>query len=132
VSVEFVVHDDCQLAIIVRAGGGAPGTRFITGPDAPLQLGEIVRAAGHRIPAHAHGPRSSTITETHEFLHLVTGTLKVELYGSKDVPVETRMLHAGDTILLTSGAHGFEFVTACHIIAVKQGPHLGQDDKIHV
>src|SRR5437016_1509572 len=109
-SVEVVSQDDRQLAVILRVGGGEPGTRFVTLPDAPLQLGEINRPAGDRIPPHAHNLGVRTITETHEFLHVLSGTLKVELYGDQKSPVATRYLTAGDTILLTGGAHGFDFI----------------------
>jgi quercetin dioxygenase-like cupin family protein len=131
-SVEFVEHGGRQLAVILRVGGGEPGTRFVTGPDAPLQLGEINRPAGDRIPAHAHNLGVRTITETHEFLHVLSGRLKVDLYGEQTSPVATRLLTAGDTILLTAGAHGFEFITPCHLIEVKQGPYLGEQDKTYL
>jgi len=128
-SIEHISHDGAQLAVILRVGGGEPGTRFVTGPNAPLQLGEINRPAGATIPPHAHNLGVRTITETHEFLHVLSGTLKVDLYGDERTPVATRFLTAGDTILLTGGAHGFEFLTPCHLIEVKQGPYLGDSDK---
>src|SRR5262245_30157754 len=128
-SVELITDGDLQLAIILRVGGGEPGTRFVTGPGAPLQLGEINRPAGDRIPPHAHNLGVRTITETHEILHVLSGTLKVDLYSSTHDPVAPRFLTAGDTILLTGGAHGFEFITPCHLIEVKQGPYLGDNDK---
>ncbi|MFI5212896.1 MAG: cupin domain-containing protein [Gemmatimonadales bacterium] len=128
-SVERVTHKGNQLAIILRVGGGDPGTRFVTTSDAPLQLGEINLPAGHKIAPHAHNLGTRTITETHEFLHVLSGTVRVNLYSSGKEPVATRQLTAGDTILLTGGAHGFEFLTPCHLIEVKQGPYLGDKDK---
>lgn len=131
-SVEFITHKGEQLAVILRIGGGAPGTRFVTGPDAPLQLGEINRPAGDSIPPHAHNLGERTITQTHEFLHVISGTLRVDLYSDQKASVATRVLTAGDTILLTGGAHGFEFITPCHLIEVKQGPYLGEHDKTYL
>lgn len=131
-SVEYITHKGEQLAVILRIGGGSPGIRFVTGPDAPLQLGEINRPAGDSIPPHAHNLGARTITETHEFLHVISGTLKVDLYSDQKAPVATRVLTAGDTILLTGGAHGFEFITPCHLIEVKQGPYLGEHDKTYL
>ena len=60
---------------------------------------------------------------------MLSGRLKVDLYDDQKVPVATRYLTAGDTILLTGGAHGFEFITACHLIEVKQGPYTGIEEK---
>ena len=131
-SVEHISHAGRQLAVILRIGGGAPGIRFVTKPDDPLQLGEINRPAGDSIPPHAHNLGTRTITETHEFLHVISGTLKVDLYGDEKYPVASRILMAGDTILLTGGAHGFEFITPCHLIEVKQGPYLGEHDKTYL
>jgi hypothetical protein len=131
-SIERIEFQNQQLAVILRVGGGDAGTRFVTGPDAPLQLGELNRPAGDKIAPHAHNLGVRTIKETHEFLHVLTGTLKVDLYADQKQPVATRILTAGDTILLTHGAHGFEFLTPCHLIEVKQGPYLGEQDKTYL
>jgi hypothetical protein len=129
VSVERIAHEDQLLAIILRIGGGEPGIRFSTDSDLPLQLGEINQPAGHVIAPHAHNLGERLIKETHEFLHVISGTLQVDLYGNRRTPVATRLLTAGDTILLAEGGHGFTFLTPCHLIEVKQGPYLGENDK---
>ena len=131
-SVERITHDGQLLAIIMRIGGGEPGIRFATEPEAPLQLGEINRPAGHVIPPHAHNLGKRVIMETHEFLHVISGTLQVDLFGALQHPVATRLLTAGDTILLIGGGHGFTFKTPCHLIEVKQGPYLGEHDKTYL
>jgi hypothetical protein len=130
--VERVTHEDRTLAIILRAGDGEPGVRFATEPDSPLQLGEIERPAGHVIPPHAHNLGRRIVTETHEVLHVHSGTLQVDLYGDSAAPVATRRLSPGDTILLMYGGHGFTFVTACRLLEVKQGPYLAADDKTYL
>ncbi len=130
--VERVTHDDRVLAIILRAGGAEPGVRFATEPDAPLQLGEINRPEGHVIPPHAHNLGRRIVTETYEVLHVRSGTLQVDLYADAAAPVATRLLTAGDTILLMNGAHGFTCVTECRLLEVKQGPYLASDDKTYL
>ena len=127
-AMEIIRHGDLQLAIVLRSDRAEPGTRFVTRPEAPLQLGTIRRPAGHAIAPHAHKLGSRTIVETHEVLHVVSGTLRVNLYAEADL-VATRDLGGGDTILLSGGTHGFEFVTECQLIEVKQGPYLGDQDK---
>ncbi len=127
-SIEIIRSGAAQLAIILRSGAVDPGTRFYTQPDAALQLGTIRRPAGHTIAAHSHNLGVRTITETHEMIHVRSGTLKVNLYSGAEL-VAARELGAGDTILLTGGAHGFEFVTECELIEIKQGPYLGDQDK---
>jgi len=130
--VERIEHEGRVLAIILRAGRAEPGVRFATGPDAPLQLGEINRPAGHVIAAHAHNLGKRVIFETHEVLHVRSGTLAVDLFGDGDAPVATRRLTDGDTILLAAGGHRFTFVTACRLLEVKQGPYLGDEDKTYL
>lgn len=126
--LEIIRHGALQLAIVLRAQRREPGTHFVTTPEAPLQVGTIQRPAGYTIAPHAHKLGVRTITETHEVLHVVSGTLTVNLYAESAL-VATRSLGTGDTILLSGGAHGFEFVTECRLIEVKQGPYLGDQDK---
>jgi hypothetical protein len=56
----------------------------------------------------------------------------VDLYAHHKSPVATRLLTAGDTILLAEGGHGFHFLTPCHLLEVKQGPYLGENDKTYL
>jgi hypothetical protein len=130
--IERVVHDGQTLAIILRPGGGEAGARFATEPDGPLQLGEIARPAGHVIPPHAHNLGHRIVTETHEVLHVRSGTLQVDLYADQAEPVATRLLSPGDTILLSHGGHGFKFVTECRLLEIKQGPYLAAEDKTYL
>jgi len=131
-AVERITHAHRTLAIILRSGGGEPGVHFATDADAPLQLGEIVRPAGFVIQPHAHNLGKRIVTETYEVLHVLSGTLQVDLYGDFPSPVTTRRLEAGDTVLLMSGGHGFTFVTDCRLLEVKQGPYLDADDKTYL
>ena len=43
--------------------------------------------------------------------------------------MESRILNAGDVILLAAGGHGFEMLEDSEIIEVKQGPYAGDQDK---
>jgi hypothetical protein len=39
-------------------------------------------------------------------------------------------LYTGDVILLAAGGHGFEMLEDSQIIEIKQGPYVGEEDKI--
>ena len=41
----------------------------------------------------------------------------------------SRVLGAGDVILLIAGGHGFEVLEELNMIEVKQGPYVGDADK---
>lgn len=43
--------------------------------------------------------------------------------------LESRVLVAGDVILLATGGHGFEMLEPSELIEVKQGPYPGDEDK---
>jgi hypothetical protein len=53
----------------------------------------------------------------------------VDLYDSDKAYIESRVLEAGDVILLVSGGHGFEMLEDTEMIEVKQGPYTGDSDK---
>lgn len=58
------------------------------------------------------------------------GRLRVDFYNNNRERLDSRTLEAGDVILLAAGGHGFEVLDACEMIEVKQGPYLGDEDKI--
>ena len=43
--------------------------------------------------------------------------------------LESRILVAGDVVLLARGGHGFEMLEDSELIEVKQGPYAGDKDK---
>ena len=57
------------------------------------------------------------------------GRLRVDFYDEEQRYLESRILEAGDTILLITGGHGFEVLEEVEMIEVKQGPYVGDGDK---
>jgi hypothetical protein len=51
------------------------------------------------------------------------------LYNDAQEYVESRILEAGDVILLITGGHGFEVLEELEMFEVKQGPYAGDQDK---
>jgi len=43
--------------------------------------------------------------------------------------LQSRVIMAGDVILLASGGHGFTMLEPTEMIEVKQGPYVGESDK---
>ena len=54
----------------------------------------------------------------------------MDFYDDYKDYLESRILEEGDTILLTSGGHGFKVLEEVEMIEVKQGPYSGEKDKI--
>jgi hypothetical protein len=57
------------------------------------------------------------------------GRLRVDFYDDDQHYLESRILEAGDVILLATGGHGFEVLEEVEMIEVKQGPYAGDQDK---
>lgn len=62
-------------------------------------------------------------------LFLKKGKLRVDFYDGSRNYLESRILCAGDVILLAAGGHGFEVLEEIEMIEVKQGPYAGDRDK---
>ena len=55
--------------------------------------------------------------------------MRVDFFNISQEYLESRILEAGDVILLATGGHGFEVLEEIEMIEVKQGPYAGDWDK---
>ena len=85
--------------------------------------------AGKVIEPHLHNPVRREIHYTQEVLILKAGRMRVDFYDHDRNYLESRVLVAGDVILLIEGGHGFEVLEEVEMIEVKQGPYVGDHDK---
>jgi mannose-6-phosphate isomerase-like protein (cupin superfamily) len=69
------------------------------------------------------------ITRAQEVLIIKRGRLRVDFYDRDKAYLQSRILNAGDIILLAAGGHGFEVLEDLEMIEVKQGPYTGDRDK---
>ena len=127
--IEHITHDGNMLAIIVRFGFSKPGISFFTPNELSQQLAYMQHPAGKKIQPHVHNPVPRQVQYTQEVLFIRRGILRVDFYDNGRNYLESRMLRAGDTILLTTGGHGFEIIEEVEMIEVKQGPYAGDADK---
>ncbi len=117
------------LALIVPHAFREPGIHFLTPEDLSQQLAYMRHPAGKVIEAHVHNPVPREVHYSQEVLLIRKGRLRVDFYDEDRRYVESRILEAGDTILLVTGGHGFEVLEEVEMIEVKQGPHIGEGDK---
>lgn len=127
--IERIAFNGEQLALIVRSGFREPGVHFFTPGHLSQQLAYMRHPAGHVIAAHVHNPVPRIIQNTQEVLLLRRGRLRVDFYARTGEFVESRILEAGDVILLATGGHGFEALEEIEMFEVKQGPYAGDADK---
>lgn len=126
---ETVIYGDATLALILRADYRAEGIQFFTPNEFSQQLAYMNRPAGYVIPPHVHNPVKREVLFTKEVLFIRTGKVRIDFYDDTQCYVESRILHAGDVVLLAFGGHGFEMLESSEIIEVKQGPYAGEEDK---
>ena len=127
--IEQIVHNDELIAIIVSKEFTQPGVHFFTPDDFSQQLGYMRHPKGKIIEPHVHNPVTRQVHFTKEVLFIQKGTLKVDFYTDSKQFLESRLLHAGDVILLSTGGHGFEVLDEVEMFEVKQGPYAGDKDK---
>jgi mannose-6-phosphate isomerase-like protein (cupin superfamily) len=117
------------LAMIVSHRFREPGIHFFTSGELSQQLAYMRHPAGKVIEPHVHNPVHRQVTYTQEVLLLKAGRLRVDFYDHDCNYLESRVLEAGDVILLIEGGHGFEVLEEIEMIEVKQGPYVGDGDK---
>ncbi len=124
-----IKHNEILLAIIIPNDFDKPGITFCTSGDLSQQLAYMHHPDGHEILPHVHNIVKREVHYTKETLILRKGKLRVDFYDDDRVYLESRILEAGDVILLASGGHGFKVIEDVEMIEVKQGPYAGEGDK---
>ena len=127
--IDTITHNGQTLAILLRARYQAEGIQFFTPDDFSQQLAYMNRPQGYVIAPHVHNPVLREVQYTKEVLFIKSGRVRVDFYDDGQQYLESRILDAGDVILLAFGGHGFEMLEASEIIEVKQGPYAGEADK---
>lgn len=127
--VTQITHNGELLAIIVPHNFNEPGIKFFTPNEFSQQLAYMRHPAGKLIAPHVHNPVPREVHYTLEVLFIKRGRLRVDFYNNTQHYLESRVLVAGDVILLATGGHGFEVLEELEMLEVKQGPYAGELDK---
>ena len=129
-SIEQVTLDQRIIAIIVRKDFSQPGVNFLTSNDFSQQLAYIQHPAGKIIQPHLHNLVHREVNFTQEVLFIRKGKLRVDFYDDDRRYLESKVLEAGDVILLALVGHGFEILEDVEMFEVKQGPYVEAADKV--
>lgn len=127
--LEEIRQGEHLLALIISHRFSKPGVHFFTPDVFSQQVAYMRHPAGKVIDPHVHNPVPREVYFTQEVLFLKRGRLKVDFYDPDHNYLESRILEAGDVILLASGGHGFQALEEIELIEVKQGPYVGELDK---
>jgi len=125
-----IYHEGEIIAIIILEDEEGSGVKFYTPNNFSQQLAYMSHSTGKVIAPHTHNSVSREVYYTQEVLVIRKGRLRVDFYTREQVYLESYILKKGDVILLASGGHGFEVLDDIEMIEVKQGPYLGEQDKV--
>lgn len=128
--VQKIEYNGKTLAIIIKNDYSKDGVEFFTPNDFSQQLAYMKHPKGKRIDAHTHNIVPREVSYTKEVLIIRKGKLRVDFYEDNQTYIESHIVEQGDIILLAFGGHGFECLEEVEMIEVKQGPYLGEQDKV--
>ena len=128
--IEKITTNKLTLAIIIYRNYKKEGISIFTEDNFSQQLGYMNRPKGYIIPPHRHNTVPREVIHTQEVLFIKSGKVRVDFYDDAQNYLESRILTEGDVILLAAGGHGFEMIEPSEIIEVKQGPYVGEKDKV--
>lgn len=128
--IDSITYENKILAIIIRTEFSKNGIEFFTPDDFSQQLAYMKRPKNYVIEPHVHNIVERKVDLTQEVLFIKSGKVRVDIYDDGQNYLESRLLNKGDVILFAHGGHGFEIIDEAEIIEVKQGPYLGDKDKI--
>lgn len=128
--VQKIEYNGKTLAIIIKNDYSKDGVEFFTPNDFSQQLAYMKHPKGKRIDAHTHNIVPREVSYTKEVLIIRKGKLRVDFYQDDQTYIESHIVEQGDIILLAFGGHGFECLEEVEMIEVKQGPYLGEQDKV--
>lgn len=128
--IETIKHNEQIYGIIISRNYRKDGIDFFTPNEFSQQVGYMNRPDGYVIAPHVHNIIPRNVELTQEVLIVRTGKVRVDFYDDNQIYLESRIIEAGDIILLAHGGHGFEILEQAEIVEVKQGPYCGEKDKI--
>ena len=127
--ITLIKHHASLLAVIVSHSYDKRGVSFFTPNELSQQLAYMHHPPGHIIDPHVHNPVHRDVQLTQETLFIRRGKLRVDFYDNAQTYLESRIVEAGDALLLIEGGHGFEVLEELEMFEVKQGPYVGDQDK---
>jgi hypothetical protein len=127
--METIVDGLEPIALIIRANYDAEGLHFFTPDSFSQQVAYMRHPKDKEITPHVHNMVTRQVLYTQEVLLVRTGSVEVNLFTSKKAFLTSRILGAGDLLLLCGGGHSFKMLEETSMIEIKQGPYAGDNDK---
>lgn len=125
-----IFHENKLIAFIIQNDYTNDGIKFFTDNNSAQQIGYMKHPKSTVIKAHVHNVIKREVSVTQEVLILKKGQMRLDLYSDDKRYIESVVMNAGDIVFLASGGHGIKCLDEVEMIEVKQGPYLGEADKV--
>ena len=132
-SIKNIIIDKKIVAKVFRYNKKKfKGIKFFTPSSLGMQVGSMNHSKNHIIKPHYHINRKKIIKEMSELLIIFSGQLKVFFYKKNKLRAKSVIINKKDMILLISGGHGFKALKKLEMLEIKQGPFVGEKDKMRL
>ena len=118
-------HNGTHVATHVIPTNSKPGLNFITNDDKYLQLGIWNYEKNHKLPAHYHNEFPREALKTNEFVFVLSGKLKCDLYTEEGEYIETIIANNNEGIIQHNFTHKYTILEKSIILESKNGPFFG-------
>ena len=125
-----IFHKNELIALIIKNNYTNEGINFFTDNSSPQQIAFMKHPKDKVVLAHVHNEIKREVSITQETLILKKGKMRLDLYTEDKEYLESHIMEAGDIVFLASGGHGIKTLEEIEMIEVKQGPYLGENDKV--
>ncbi len=117
-------------ALISKEDADSDAIKFYTDKSSDLQTGYAIHPKNSYTDAHIHKIIPQNINSLQEVLIVTKGKIRVDFYSEDKQYVESAIVPAGMAIMLISGGHGIKQLEDSEYWEVKQGPFIGDENKI--
>lgn len=128
--IKQFTHNNRLIALVIKKDFHKDGINFFTENSSTFQVANMSHKKETVVKAHVHNVVNRTISITQEVLILKKGSMRVDLYSDNKEYIESFIAQAGDIVFLPSGGHGIKCLSDIEMVEVKQGPYLGEQDKV--
>ena len=131
--IKEIIHKNKLYALIVKESyQEKKGISFFTKNDANQQIGFMNHPKNYIIKPHKHQKRETKIFITSEVIILQKGKLRVDFYDTKKKYLFSIVIKKNQIIMLVHGGHGFKVLESVKMLEIKQGPFIGEKDKMRL
>ena len=104
----------------------AGGLQFFSPDGDYVQVGTWGYQAGKELLAHTHSEVPREVLWTQEVLYIRKGSIRANIYDSRDQKVEELIAGEGDVLMLLRGGHGYHILEdGTQVLEIKNGPYVG-------